>query len=304
MKLYYLLLIIFSSIKCLGAERLHFRYINGVPCAEFEVKCKDLSLRANLLIDLGQLNPLILHSDFTQMLSEQNSEEVTLKCEGSSLNGVKYISASIDGIDEFSRDSANLLGQVPVWGILGVGALDAETVMLDLQNKCIDFGTPEIPSDLLSLPLEKKNNRYIAEIEPDKDYKVKAAITTADYETIFDTDCSALAGSETGDLQNCRFASFELRKYTAVRVRDEYSSEISIAECTIGNSFWQNFVVYVDCSQSQLFLADHPGGIISDLNEQHFYNSFAGSDYEAISECLEKFPVLTPRRNRNYLVLQ
>lgn len=291
MKRYYVLvLFLFVSIRCLQAERLQFKYISGVPCVEFEVTCGDISLRANLLIDLGQIDPVVLHSDFTQMLSEQNSEEVTLICDVFSLSGLKYTSASIDGIDEFSRDNAKLLGEVPVWGILGAGAFDAEIILLDLQNKFLDFGSVEIPSDSPSLSVEQKNNRYIAQIESDIGYKVKTAITTADYEAIFDTDCAALAGSETGDLENCRFGSLELRKYTSIRVRDGYSSEIGIADSMIGNNFWQNFVVYLDRNKSQVVLTNHPKGILSDLNDQMYYNSFVESDYDAISECLDSYP--------------
>ena len=270
-------------------EQLHFRYIDGVMCVPATLKSGSDAINANLIVDLGLNFDILLHQDIQNVLLSGDNTSLTIDLETRSLEGIDYILQTIDEFDSFSRKNSTSLEEIPVWGVLGATAFEAPVVMVDIQNRLIEFGEIEIPSDR-TYSATISNGRWITAIEPDPGYEVRATAATGEYECVFDTDVAALAGSETADFENCRFMGVNLRDYTAIKVHDDYSSEMGVADCVIANSFWQNFIVYFDIQNKQITLVEHSGGIISDLNEQVYFNAIAEENQTALADYLKTYP--------------
>ncbi len=272
------------------ADRLPFKLIDGVPCAQFVIRNGTELLRCHLFVDPGFSGGLLLHSDAASELNITGSETLSAAYSGGQLLGLTYAGAELDGIDDFSRKWAIQLNDIPVWGVIGAGAFDCQRLVVNLAGGYLDFDNDlELPAGP-ALNIRTEQGRFLADIEPGSDYIIPALLSFADFDTVFDQDCAALAGSETGNFANCLVAVLNLRQYTAVRVKENLGTELDIAQAIIANSFWQNFPVYFDLAASRLIIDIDNAKLISDLTEQEYYNSLAGNDTVAVINYLDNHP--------------
>ncbi len=283
-------LLILSGCQLCFAGVVPFENIDGVPCVNVEIKHGDQTIKTHLMLDLGLSESLLLHSDLSEVMEIDSDAKLTVCYDGGQLEGLEYFSGDLSEIDDFSRRNSDALGEIPVWGYIGVKAFDSEVVSMDISNKIASYGDIDIPENTTKILLKVDSGRFIADIEPDEGYVLRAVIATSEYDSVFDLDAAALAGSESGDFENCRFSNLNLRKYTAVRSKQDFSDELTIGDCVIANSFWQNFVVYYKQDEQCLYLSELPSGCISDLNEQHFFNAFVSEDIDEIYECINEYP--------------
>ncbi len=290
MKTHFTFLLLFiSSAVIFGGEQIRFKYIDGAVCIRSVIEKDNEALNVNLIFDFGSDHGLVLHKDALELLEFEQDQLLSVDLDGWELKGINPIFSEMEHVDEFSKQNAAELGEVPVWGLVGSGILDVPVIMLDIQNQILECGNFEIP-DGHKLNVKIINNQKFCEIEPEPGYSIQAIITTGQYECVFDVDTAALAGNESGDFNNCKFAGLNLRDYTAVRTENDLSSKLVNADCLIANSFWQNFVVYLDAAYNLITLVDHPNGIISDLTEQEYYNAYTKEDSCAIKKYLNKYP--------------
>jgi tetratricopeptide (TPR) repeat protein len=288
-RVYLSVCILWSSLSVHAAEQLPIKFIGGAAGVQCVIHSRGGSVKAHVLIDLGQTRPLLVSRDMVPLLGLEDSDRLTLVFEGATLEALEFTPADIDGLDEFSRTNAAALDEIPVWGILGSGAFDSEVIRLDLQNQTLDYGSLEIPPGN-ELPLSADGLRYLFPIEPVGGYRVSGMFTTTDYESVFDSDCAALAGSESADFDNCRLGSVNVRAYTALRVRDGYRRALKKAECMIGTGFWQNFVLTLDRSAPRLVFTPAAANVISDLAEQEYFNALAEEDEAKVAAYVDKYP--------------
>ena len=283
-------LCLFTVCHSSSAAEMPFEYIEGVPCVSVEISSGDQSVKAHLILDLGLSEALLLHSDFPEVLEIDTEAKLTISYDDGQLTVSSYYTSDLTDIDEFSRRNAASLGEIPVWGYLGVKAFDSGIVSMDISNKVANFGDIEIPENAAKIPLKIDSGRFIADIEPDEGYILKAVIATSEFDTVFDLDAASLSGSETADFEHCRFADLNLREFTAVRAKQDLSTELTIGDCVIANSFWQNFVVYYRQEDQSLYFSELLSGRVSDLNEQNFFNAFVSEDIDEIYECVNQYP--------------
>ena len=297
-------LFVFACCQSSYAAQMPFKYIDGVPCVNVEIRQGEQVIKSHLIVDLGLSEALLLHSDLPEAMEIDSEANLTIWYDGGLLEGLQYYSSEIDAIDEFSRKHSELLGEIPVWGYIGVKAFDSDVVSMDIANRTVEYGNIDLPENAIKMPVRIDSGRFIADIEPDDGYIVNAVIATSEYETVFDLDVASLAGSESADFENCRFAGMNLRKYTAIRSKLDFSSELTIGDCVIANSFWQNFVIYYQQKDQSLYLAKLQNGTISDLNDQHYYNAFVSADIDEIYQCINDYPDSRLLFEANSLILK
>ena len=272
-----------------GADRIFFKYVKGLPCAEVELASERESLKANMVIDIGVNYTVLLAEGTTDILQASSDRKININYEGGSFTSIEYSEVDLSAFDGFTRDNAAELDDIPIFGILGARAFNTDKLSLNLADGYIDFGSDILWPEVEATAVDVNNYVFRLNIEPDPGYVISAELSTSAFQTVFDEDCAALAGNEYGIFDKCLIGGYDLNQYTAVQTIQSGDSGLGGADAVIANSFWQNFKVYIDIKNENLYIEDK-GRVISDLSEQYYFNACIDEDFEGVLDYINNFP--------------
>jgi hypothetical protein len=282
-------LFLLSAFDCI-ADKVSLRFIGGRPCAQCDITVGEQTMPVNVVIDLGMMSSLLLDKETCSALDVQKDSRATLAFSDSGkLSNLTCLSADLSALQTFTKQYASQLDEIPVVGIVGLPAFDNAAVLLDIQEKVLEYGDVLRVGDdwraiLLTGGIE---SGYRITLLPAADYKLKAGFTTGSYETWIDSTCASIAGFPGGDFKQCEIGPFNLVNYTAIR--PIASIPAGYPDAVIGNSFWQNFQIIVEPTAQTIWLREKPLRI-SDLTEQELFKALIEEDANAIETYLNAHP--------------
>ena len=280
---------VLSSLAASDVQRFPIRLVEGLPVSQVNIIYGENKIVANVLIELGRDFSFAVHSDLVEVLALAADSRISIEYDGGSFTGVRAVSANIDWIDNFTKNHALELNEVPIWGIIGAGIFESDSLSLDIQDGEILFGDIDDGGGD-RIDLELVNGSYVVGIAPLENYILKAAISTINYQCVVDSDCAAISGYENGDFERLILGNTNIREYSPVRAIDGMSDESGFIDSYIGNSFWQNFTVHINLGENRLSIHRKDGRILTDLKDQEYFNAFASGGTEKIERCIKEHP--------------
>lgn len=289
MKLVIVTLIVFLvSADSAAAGEITLNYLGGRICAKCEITAGSQILAANVIIDLGMSQPLVIDKEFESSLEIPKGSAVTLIfSESCRVQNLPYRSTGLSDLKAFTKRYASQLGEVPVIGIVGLSAFDNKAVLLDIQDGVLKYGDVlGAGEDWRSVRWEQTESGFRVAVQPAADYTLQAGWTTGSYETWINAVCASIAGFSGGDFKRCDFAGLNLSDYTAIRPVPSVPQ--GYPDAVIGNSFWQNFRIIAEPASQTIWFREKSK--ISDLKEQVYFKALIDEDTDAIEAYLNKYP--------------
>ena len=117
-----------AGAAALGADEAKLRWVDGRPMLRVTLRAGDKVYYCHLLVDLATTRPLFLHRNAAGSLRAQ---EVDIEAGGIKLAGLSFEADRDTWLEGLTAAFAEELQQVPVAGIVGLGAFGERDVVLD-----------------------------------------------------------------------------------------------------------------------------------------------------------------------------
>ncbi len=286
---------------CPAAGRINIDFIDGRVVAPCNIMVNGSVVLSNIVIDLGADYEIILHSDFARAYNLSQSEEIVLQFQsGSSITVDSFFESDISSLNVLNYYNGNI-ESVPFWAIIGLAAFsDFELVQLDIQKKELLFSNDlSVGSDTFEIELGKDRYGYYADFEPVSDYRLKAVISTACYESVFDDVCADIADMPQSGFESCLLGGFNIAPYNAFKVKGYSSND---RDLIVGNNLWQYFKVTFNVSGLKIILENKPD-LKPDLLLKQYYGLCKSKDYEKMRLFLKAHPQASFVRSEIYNLL-
>lgn len=122
-------------------ETIPVKLIGGRVIAKGDMKGPAGEVPVHLLVDLGAIDPLVVHKGTYEMMGVTDDRHLDLTFASTKLPGVEvFMKEDFRELEELTRQHASELEEVPVSGILGLGALGEDAIQLDLNENAIRRG--------------------------------------------------------------------------------------------------------------------------------------------------------------------
>lgn len=283
--------LLLSSACTWAGGTLSVRLVGGRLCARCSLSANESRIAAQVVLNLGGTYGVALDPEVCTILGLATDTLVTLDFQSQGrLGDLPYRTADLSSLKEFTAQYASELEEIPVLGLVGLGAFGESGIRLDIQEGSLVFGPMAEPGDGgLALHYTETSGQYRLAIEPMAGYVLRAGFTTAGYETRIDAVCAALADRPGGNFERCMVGPLNLSAHTAIRPVEGLSQQLTECEALIGNSLWQDFVVQIDPLRKTIWLQHKPTPQ-SDLDEQQYYVASAEDDLEGMEWYLKEHP--------------
>lgn len=239
------LLAVLAALPPLAARppELAVALIEGRPCVRCAVRVGGAGIPANVVLDLGQPAPLVLHERTAALLNVPAGGAVTLEFNGLKLPDLPARIAQLRSLEALTRDHAVELGELPAVAIVGLPAFAGGRPELDLAAgrlrvlppapETADAAPPTgaSPSDPAAtapstdaartiLPLEERPTGYwLGGVGPD-DFPLRVRLSTVQHDTLIDADVAVVLDAPAGNVASLHLGSVDISRYVALRPED------------------------------------------------------------------------------------
>ncbi len=297
--------LIFLLCGSAPAATIAIKNVGGMLCARCEIACKQKTLAAHVMIDLGTPATLLVHEQAAQVLGIERGSTVSLDIDGLVLSDLPAIPTALSVLDGLTRNYSGQLEDVPVVAILGLEAIRQWTVQLDMSAGRIELlsrSLSEILVEAKSAPstvqgagalepvtfVAERNGYWMSATAPD-DYKLKVRFGTGMPDTTIDSLTADLAGSAGGDLESLMLGSIDIARYVALRPEDLSAQLSTPTDLILGTNFLKHFRITIDAQENRMLFEP----VLSPqfpVDEQAFFLARANEDADAIESYLREYP--------------
>ena len=219
-----------ASFALAAAPAIRFNVVDGKLCARATLQGPTKAIAANVVIDLGQRVPLLVHEKTGKLLKIERGTPVVLQFEDVELRNVPGTPTALRALEELTRDYAAELGEIPAVAILGLPALANYAVQLDIGENTLRLLGPDDPAPvdstapadnaICTLPYEEQGASYwLSGTGPDG-FALRVRFATSETDTLIDSTAADLLGAPAGELDTVTLGLLNVARFVALRPQD------------------------------------------------------------------------------------
>lgn len=290
-----------------GGGMLQLTLVGGRPCVRCTLVGPRQSIPAQIVIDLGQKQPFLLHHETAELLQLSGDGEIAIRSTDGLLKRIPVAVLDLGHLADFSKQHADALQQIPVVGVLGLSPFEQHQVQLDLasgrltwQSAAADamamrspVGVSPHSSDerrealTFSLPLEEHAHGYRLTGLVEPDFKLRVRFTTWYRDTLIDSLVADLAGAPGGNLDSVFLGGVDITEFVALRPEDLSTLPAPPPDIILGTDFLSSFRVIIPVDRGTIHLEqiappDRPN------EEQAYYVARSEGNAEEIESFLRQ----------------
>ncbi len=286
------------------AETVEFQVIEGALIAPCQLSCGDISLPANVLIDLGTPIPLLLHGKTGVGLELTENSRVDVRFDKFSLDGLATQTAELVALEDLTREHAGQLEEIPVVAIVGLSAFSNYRLDLQVSRGQLDLyplsGPEPQSNDLPVLPEmntenlprvsdvakynQEKTGYWLTAIGPEnKTLRVRLATSLPD--TLIDRTAATEAGASSGEICPVILEGIDISRFVPFRVEDLRGGMKDAPDIILGTDLLEFFQVRIDPEKQEIQFAVTRTAEFDKL-KQRYFQARAQGDADALEKLL------------------
>ncbi len=287
---------------------LQFRIIAGRMYARADLRALEKSVAAHLLVDLGRPGPLDLHQNTAGLLELESGQELDIEFGDHTAADIQPDVSRLRFLEYLTMEYARELEEVPVVGILGVGAFRGARLRIDYQKNKLWIlprkeitgpendpepapeaePAPEKPAaKVYSIPMTVDVDYYRFKVVVDGKRVLDAAPGTGEADTWISAGMAEHLGHAGGDVESACLGDLDISKYVALRPGDNPDGFPGQPDMLLGNNLLSHFLVTLDPHHKTLELEEVRAPKFP-AEEQACFKALAARDADGLEAFLGK----------------
>lgn len=283
-----------------SAERIRFRMIGGVPVAACKLTVGEVSIPANVVLDIGTRAPVVLHQNTGKLLQVAQGDPLTLTFDDIEKTYPVRV-AAIEMLEGLSQQYAPQLGEVPAVAFVGLPAFDDKVIRLEFDKGLLTILDADDKTSLADAPLgpggsdqsptwtcpfEAEAYGYWLRGSAGEGFDLRVLLKTTAADTAIDALSADLAGAPGGDLDKLMVGGLDLTRYAALRPEDLSGLPKPRPDVVLGTDLLSYFRVTIDVTARRMRLEQvrKPPETIA---ERAYFVALAEEDAEAVEAFVE-----------------
>ncbi len=284
--------------RSLAAGDIPLVNVNGTLCLRVVLRSGNVSMPANVVLDLGTRGPMLMHYGSAALLGFQREGVVDVIHEeaGTTLNAVKSVALELEALEELTREHAKELGDIPAVAVMGMPAFAGMIVELDVGANLLRIMSKDAAAIAAEDAAKAVTFKYTGEAygywltaQASNGTALRVRFATSEYDTRINEATAQRLGFPGGNLDRLMLGSLDLIHYTVLRPSDFSAFPEPKPELIIGTQLLAAFKVRVDPDERQITFTPVREPQKAE-EEQAFFIAKAGHDAAQVEAFLRDHP--------------
>ncbi|MFT3789050.1 MAG: hypothetical protein QM770_23225 [Tepidisphaeraceae bacterium] len=297
-------IVLLSLISSARAEQvIQVRLLEGMLIARCRVQTPTAEIPAHLLLELGSQHALVMQPEVGDLLKLDQHKKIDIYFDGGAhLADVPGQKRSVQAAETLSSTHAAELSEIPIVGMIGLGALQGQVVQIDLPGGVVRFANSGTDADSLThgadaalLPLINAGRGPAVRVPDDSapGQTVVVQFSTQSPHTLVDPEPFDAWKLGRPDAHPPKVAWIEPATLSAFRPQDLKKLGEQSPAMVLGTRVLRHARITIDRSNQKVWIERMTSAASADepiADEQALFLGLHASDPVAVQAFLEKRP--------------